>query len=52
MNRLHSILLFTLCLYGMAYAQSKGTGYVGKAYYRVRNLTTERYIYVTDNKEG
>ena len=35
----------------MAYAQSKGTGYVGKGYYRVRNLTTERYIYVTDNKD-
>lgn len=51
MNRLHSILLFTLCWYGMAYAQSKGTGYVGKGYYRVRNLTTERYIYVTDNKD-
>lgn len=51
MNRLHSFLLFTLCWYGMAYAQSKGTGYVGKGYYRVRNLTTERYIYVTDNKD-
>ena len=51
MNRLHSILLFTLCWYGMTYAQSKGTGYVGKGYYRVRNLTTERYIYVTDNKD-
>lgn len=35
----------------MAYAQSKGTGYIGKGYYRVRNLTTERYIYVTDNKD-
>ena len=35
----------------MTYAQSKGTGYVGKGYYRVRNLTTERYIYVTDNKD-
>lgn len=51
MNRLHSIFLFTLCWYGMAYAQSKGTGYVGKGYYRVGNLTTERYIYVTDNKD-
>lgn len=51
MNRLHSILLFILCCSGMTYAQSNGTGYVGKGYYRVRNLTTERYIYVTDNKD-
>ena len=27
------------------------TGFVGNGYYRIRNLGTERYIYVTDNKD-
>lgn len=33
------------------YAQSNGSGFVGNGYYRVYNLQTERYIYVTDNKD-
>ena len=48
-----SLILALLSIFGynITSAQNKGTGFVGKGYYRVRNLTTERYIYVTDNKD-
>lgn len=51
MRRLHTLfLLFSLCLTSV-YAQSSGTGFIGDGYYRVRNNKTNRYIYVTDNKD-
>ena len=28
-----------------------GTGFTGNGYYRIRNFASERYIYVTDNKD-
>ena len=28
-----------------------GTGFIGNGYYRIHNLATQRYIYVTDNKD-
>lgn len=34
-----------------AIAQDKGSGYVGDGYYRVQNKATNRFIYVTDNKD-
>ena len=34
-----------------AFAQDNGTGFVGNGYYRIRNYVTERYIYVTDNRD-
>ena len=30
---------------------AQGTGFVGNGYYRIKNLVTNRYIYVTDNKD-
>ncbi len=30
---------------------NSGTGFVGNGYYRIRNMATDRYIYVTDNKD-
>lgn len=43
------LLLATICL-GSTFAQN-GTGFVGNGYYRICNLITKRYIYVTDNKD-
>lgn len=34
-----------------AFAQDNATGFVGNGYYRIRNYVTERYIYVTDNRD-
>lgn len=50
MRRINTlILLASLCITN-AFAQI-GTGFVGNGYYRIRNLATSRYIYVTDNKD-
>lgn len=51
MRRLFTLSL--LALFGLAkiVAQDTGTGYVDDGYYRIRNYGTERYIYVTDNKD-
>lgn len=34
-----------------AFAQDNGTGFVGNGFYRVRNFGSQRYIYVTDNRD-
>ena len=46
------LFLFLISLLGIdkTWAQY-GTGFTGNGYYRVRNLATDRYIYVTDNKD-
>ena len=50
--RIHyTLTLLALLCNVFAFAQDNGTGFVDNGYYRVRNLTTERYIYVTDNKD-
>ena len=51
MRRLYTLFTFVLLGVEGTFAQDNGTGYVGDAYYRIHNLTTERYIYVTDNKD-
>lgn len=41
-----------MALMGQAYVMAQnGTGLVGDGYYRVHNKITDRYIYVTDNKD-
>ena len=51
MNRLFTFLLVASLLgVGTAKAQN-GTGFIGNGYYRVSNLATSRFIYVTDNKD-
>ncbi len=46
------ILLLTLATIGLpnTFAQNE-TGFTGNGYYRIKNYVTERYIYVTDNKD-
>ena len=44
--------LFVASLLGAGNASAQyGTGFIGNGYYRVRNLASDRYIYVTDNKD-
>ena len=51
MRRFNTLFLLALLSAAGAMAQDTGTGFVGKGYYRVKNLATNRYIYVTDNKD-
>ena len=53
MRRHFTFFLFTLFVLTTAHAQEvdTGTGFVGDGYYRVHNLATQRYVYVTDNKD-
>ena len=51
MRRLLTLSLFALQGFAAAFAQNNGTGITGSGYYRVRNFTSDRYIYVTDNKD-
>ena len=50
MKRLFISLLFATFGLTATFAQN-GTGFVSSGYYRVCNLITKRYIYVTDNKD-
>lgn len=50
MKRLFSLLLLATFGFACTFAQN-GTGFVNNGYYRVCNLITKRYIYVTDNKD-
>lgn len=50
MRRLYTFILFSSLSLANALAQY-GTGFVGNGYYRVHNFATDRYIYVTDNKD-
>lgn len=46
------ILLLTLAALGLPYTFAQNeTGFIGNGYYRIKNCVTERYIYVTDNKD-
>ena len=53
MRRHFTFFLFTLFVLTTVHAQEvdTGTGFVGDGYYRVHNLATQRYVYVTDNKD-
>ena len=51
MRRLLTLSLFALQGFAAAFAQNNGTGITGSGYYRVRNFASDRYIYVTDNKD-
>lgn len=52
MKKLHITftLLYILSLTA-AIAQTNGTGIAGDGYYRIRNLASQRYLYVTDDKD-
>ena len=50
MKRLFYLLLLATFGLTATFAQN-GTGFVSNGYYRVCNLITKRYIYVTDNKD-
>ena len=47
------LTLFLLVLLGLseAFPQVNGTGFIGNGYYRIKNKGTDRFIYVTDNKD-
>ena len=51
MRRHLTLFLFALQSIAAILAQVNGTGFTGNGYYRVHNLATNRYIYVTDNKD-
>ena len=44
------VFVASLLSAGSVLAQT-GTGFIGNGYYRIRNYATDRYIYVTDNKD-
>jgi len=50
MKRLYSFLLLAAIGTASAFAQT-GTGFIDNGYYRIKNYMTERYIYVTDNRD-
>lgn len=50
MRRFYTLLLFAVLCLTDTFAQN-GTGFNGNGYYRICNLMTKRYIYVTDNKD-
>lgn len=51
MRRLLILFLFALQSIAASLAQNNGTGFIGDGYYRIHNYATNRYIYVTDNKD-
>jgi hypothetical protein len=51
MKRFNTFLLLASLSMATALAQDNGTGFAGNGYYRIRNYVTERYIYVTDNRD-
>lgn len=51
MKRFFSFTLFALLSIAGAFAQGNYSGFVGNGYYRINNFATNRYIYVTDNKD-
>ena len=51
MKRFNTFLLLASLSMANAFAQDNGTGFVGNGYYRIRNFGSQRYIYVTDNRD-
>ncbi|MBO7137051.1 MAG: dockerin type I repeat-containing protein [Bacteroidaceae bacterium] len=51
MRRHLTLFLFALQSIAAILAQGNGTGFIGNGYYRIHNFATNRYIYVTDNKD-
>lgn len=51
MRRLYTFLLLSSLCAASTTAQDNGTGFTGNGYYRIRNYATQRYIYVTDDKD-
>ena len=51
MRKLLTPIIFALLSASASFAQNNGTGFVGNGYYRIHNFATNRYIYVTDNKD-
>lgn len=51
MRRLFTLSLFALQCFAATFAQEAPTGFTGNGYYRIHNKGTDRYIYVTDNKD-
>lgn len=51
MRKLYTLLTLSLLYSALASAQDYGTGIAGDGYYRIRNVATNRYLYVTDNKD-
>ena len=51
MRKLLTPIIFSLLSASASFAQNNGTGFVGNGYYRIHNFATNRYIYVTDNKD-
>ena len=51
MKRYLTLFLLALLNLAAAFAQNNGTGFIGNGYYRIKNKGTDRYIYVTDNKD-
>ena len=51
MRRLLTFSIFVSLSLATTFAEDNGTGFVGDGYYRISNYATQRYIYVTDNKD-
>lgn len=51
MRRYLTLFLFAFLSLAATFAQDFGTGFTSNGYYRVHNYATQRYIYVTDNKD-
>lgn len=51
MKRVYTLLLFAMLSLAGAMAQGMGSGFVSNGYYRIRNVGSQRYLYVTDNKD-
>lgn len=51
MRRLLTFSIFVSLNLAATFAEDNGTGFIGDGYYRISNYATQRYIYVTDNKD-
>ena len=51
MRRLLTFSIFVSLSLAATFAEDNGTGFIDNGYYRICNYATQRYIYVTDNKD-